>query len=130
MPASTHSDEGNSPLTKNDFKTIDIKKLHPTFVAEVTGVDFKHGVNDEQMNEILRAIAIYGVLVFRNTGLDDTAHVEFSRRFGDLDDIKPYMTNGRKPRFPYYELFDAGNLDDEGEVLKPDSVRAHYGKVS
>lgn len=82
------------------------------------------------MNEIFAAMAKYGVLVFRDTGLDDTGHVEFSRRFGDLDDIKPYMVNGRKPRFPYYELFDAGNLDDLGEVLGADSQRAHYGKVS
>jgi alpha-ketoglutarate-dependent 2,4-dichlorophenoxyacetate dioxygenase len=71
----------------------------------------------------------YGVCVFRNTGLDDQAHVEFSRRFGDLDDIKPYLTGGRKPRFAYYELFDAGNLDDQGEILDPDSQMAHYGKV-
>jgi len=127
MPASTHSNEELVPI-KRDFNTIGIKKLHPTFVAEVTGVNFQHGVNDEQMKEILDAISIYGVLVFRDTGLDDTGHVEFSRRFGDLDDIRPYMTNGRKPRLPYYELFDAGNLDDEGDILSVDSMRAHYGK--
>lgn len=67
--------------------------------------------------------------VFRNTGLDDTRHVEFSKRFGELDDIKPYLTNGRKPRFPYYELFDAGNLDDAGNVIPLDSPRTHYNKV-
>ena len=71
----------------------------------------------------------YGVLVFRDTGLDDTRHVEFSKRFGELDDIKPYLTNGRKSRFPYYELFDAGNLDDEGNPIALDSQRSHYNKV-
>jgi Taurine catabolism dioxygenase TauD, TfdA family len=71
----------------------------------------------------------YGVLVFRDTGLDDTRHVEFSKRFGELDDIKPYLTNGRKAKFPYYELFDAGNLDDEGNPIALDSQRSHYNKV-
>jgi alpha-ketoglutarate-dependent 2,4-dichlorophenoxyacetate dioxygenase len=55
-------------------------------------------------------------------------HVEFSKRFGDLDDIRPYMTGGRKPRYEYYELFDAGNVDNEGNVLTMDSPRTHYGK--
>jgi alpha-ketoglutarate-dependent 2,4-dichlorophenoxyacetate dioxygenase len=69
------------------------------------------------------------VIVFRKTGLDDKGHVEFSRRFGDLDDIRPYMVNGRKPRYEYYELFDAGNIDpDTGTVLSPDSPRAQYNK--
>lgn len=67
--------------------------------------------------------------MFRKTGLDDTRHVQFSRLLGDLDDIKPYMTAGRKLKFPYYELFDAGNLDNDGEILDPDSPRSHYGKV-
>lgn len=69
------------------------------------------------------------MIVFRKTGLDDEQHVEFSRRFGELDDIRPYMTNGRKPRYRLYELFDAGNIDpDTGEVLAADSARAQYNK--
>jgi len=68
------------------------------------------------------------VLVFRDTGLDDTRHVEFSKRFGDLDDIKPYLTGGRKSKFPYFELFDAGNLDDNNQVIALDAQRSHYNK--
>jgi hypothetical protein len=68
--------------------------------------------------------------VFRSTNLDDKTHVEFSRRLGELDDIKRYMVGGRKPRYAYYELFDAGNVDNEGHVLDPDSPRAQFGKVS
>lgn len=70
------------------------------------------------------------MLVFRSTGLDDTHHVEFSKRFGELDDIRPYLTGGRKAKFPYYELFDAGNLDDQNNVIAVDSQRSHYNKVS
>lgn len=39
------------------------------------------------------------------------------------------MTNGRKPRYEYYELFDAGNIDTEtGGPLDPTSGRAQYNK--
>ena len=71
----------------------------------------------------------YGIIMLRNTGLDDASQIEFSRRVGDLDTMRRYMTNGRKPRYQFYELFDAGNIDDQGGVLDPDSPRAHYGKV-
>lgn len=72
----------------------------------------------------------YGFCVFRRTGMDDIAHVEFSRRMGELDDIRPYMTAGRKMRYEYYELFDAGNVDEDGKVIDPNSPKAQYQKVS
>ncbi|PVH69678.1 alpha-ketoglutarate-dependent 2,4-dichlorophenoxyacetate dioxygenase [Cadophora sp. DSE1049] len=115
-------------LTEPDFKHITVKELHPTFVAEIQGVDFSKSVDPNVFSEIKNALAKYGVCVFRSTGLDDTRHVEFSRLFGELDDIKPYLTGGRKPKFPYLELFDAGNIDDNGEVVKLDSQRSHYNK--
>ncbi|KAF2875210.1 alpha-ketoglutarate-dependent 2,4-dichlorophenoxyacetate dioxygenase [Massariosphaeria phaeospora] len=110
------------------FKTITVKELHPTFGAEVQGVDFPNP-SEEQFNEVLAAMAKYGVCVFRNTGMDDTAHVEFSRHLGDLDDIRPYMKSGRKMRYEYYELFDAGNVDEEGQVIDPNSPKAQYQKA-
>ncbi|KAK8062777.1 hypothetical protein PG997_014874 [Apiospora hydei] len=113
------------------FKTIDVKELHPTFAAEVTGVDFRD-VSEEQFAEIVAAMAKYGVCVFRNTGLtdeDDEAHVAFSRRFGELDNIRRYLGGGRQPRRPLYEIFDAGNLTEDGtDVLAPDSPRAHSNR--
>ena len=39
------------------------------------------------------------------------------------------MKNGRKMRYDFYELFDAGNIDEEGNVIQPDSPKAQYQKV-
>jgi len=138
---------------KEQYKHIQIKELHPTFVAEVIGVDFSDRVSDEVFAEILDAITQvpsfppsishlspnplphqttsltspqYGVLVFRKAKLDDRRHVEFSARFGELDDVRPYLAAGRKNRFPYDELFDVSNQDDDGNITDPNSRRAHY----
>ncbi|KAJ9133549.1 Alpha-ketoglutarate-dependent 2,4-dichlorophenoxyacetate dioxygenase [Pleurostoma richardsiae] len=109
------------------FKTLKVRELHPTFAAEVEGVDWSN-VTDEQLEEIKAAMAKYGVCVFRNTGLTDDAHVAFSQRLGDLDNVKRYLQGGRKLRYAHAELFDAGNLDDAGQLLDRDSPRAHAGR--
>jgi len=38
------------------FKTIQVKEVHPTFAAEVEGVDWKN-LSNEQFNEIFAAMA-------------------------------------------------------------------------
>ena len=40
------------------------------------------------------------------------------------------MVAGRKSRYEFYELFDAGNIDENGGVLDPNSPKAQFGKVS
>ncbi|KAI1323380.1 taurine catabolism dioxygenase [Xylariaceae sp. FL0255] len=109
------------------FKTLKVRELHPTFAAEVTGVNFQD-VPEAQFKEITEAMAKYGVCVFRNTDLNDAEHVAFSERFGDLDNIRRYLMGGRKPRYDLYELFDAGNIAEDGGVLDPNSPRAHYNR--
>ncbi|KAK3670957.1 hypothetical protein LTR78_009235 [Recurvomyces mirabilis] len=104
-----------------------VKELHQTFGAEIEDLNLAT-ISDEDFTTILDLMSKYGFLVIRNAGLEDTSHVDFSRRFGDLDDIRPYLTGGRKARCAHYELFDAGNVDDKGQILDPGSPRAHYGK--
>ncbi|KAH8778506.1 hypothetical protein F5883DRAFT_215803 [Diaporthe sp. PMI_573] len=106
---------------------LTVKELHPTFGAEIEGVDFEN-LSDAQFAEIKAALAKYGFVVFRRTGLTDDTHVAFSRKLGELDNIKRYLTPGRKLRYEHLELFDAGNLDAEGDIVPPDHPRAHYNK--
>lgn len=42
---------------ETEFKTLKIKKLHPTFAAEIEGVDFSKPIPDDVFNEILAASA-------------------------------------------------------------------------
>ncbi|KAI1074211.1 taurine catabolism dioxygenase [Whalleya microplaca] len=112
---------------ESPLKTIAVKELHPTFAAEITGVNFQD-LSEEQFSETIAAMAKYGVCSFRDTGLDDAAHVKFSERFGELDNIRRYLVGGRKRRCKYHELFDAGNIDDDGSILDPESPRAHSNR--
>ena len=35
-----------------------------------------------------------------------------------------------KLRYNHYELFDAGNVDDQGGIIDPESTKAKFGLVS
>ncbi|TLD18230.1 alpha-ketoglutarate-dependent 2-4-dichlorophenoxyacetate dioxygenase [Venturia nashicola] len=109
------------------FRHIQITQLHPTFGAEISGIDFSKPVAAGVFSEVLAAITKYGVLVFRNAHLDDHRHVAFAHQFGELDDIKPHIAAGRKNRFPSDKLFDVSNLNDDGSVLQPGTPRYETG---
>jgi len=49
-------------------------------------------------------------------------------RLGALDNVRRYLTAGRKLRYAHYELFDAGNVAEDGTVLDPEAPRSHYNK--
>ncbi|ORY16079.1 hypothetical protein BCR34DRAFT_597884 [Clohesyomyces aquaticus] len=109
------------------FDTFSVKELHPTYGAEIIGADFKD-MSDHQLQEIKAAMAKYGVIVFRNTGMSDDEQVKFSAKIGELDNVKRFLTGGRKLRYTHFELFDAGNVDENGDPIHPDSPRSHYNK--
>lgn len=70
----------------------------------------------------------YGVLVFRNTGLDDASHVAFASRFGRLDDVSPYTGHGKTHRLSTEYLFDVSNLEADGTVAPLTSHRHAMNK--
>ncbi|KAJ9645437.1 uncharacterized protein PV06_07871 [Exophiala oligosperma] len=114
--------------TAAEYQHIQVTELAPTFGAEVSGIDFSKPVEPHVFAEVLDASAKYGVLVFRKAGLDDERHVAFSRLFGELDDVKPYLTLGRKNRFPFDELFDVSNQEDDGSIVQIGSRREQMGR--
>ena len=103
--------------------TISIKPIKPNFGAEISGVDISKPLDEAAKQALIDAQNKYGVTVYRNTGLDDESHVEFSRIFGHLE-LAP-RPSGRPPRFERPELFDAGNLNTEGRIIEDEMVRLH-----
>ncbi len=106
--------------------TVDAKPAGPSFVAEVSGVDFSRPVDSATLAEIISAMDRYAVCVFRNTGLTDESHIAFSRLLGKLEHA-PRLFGKNVTRFKHPELFDAGNLDASGRILI-DERRRIYNK--
>lgn len=67
--------------------TIAMNPLTKTIGAEVVGVDADALVNDDGLaSEVLHAVGVYGVLVFRNLDLKPEMQVELCSKWGDVDD--------------------------------------------
>lgn len=103
--------------------TLSIKPLHPTFGAEISGVDISAPLDAETAAAIRAASDRYGVCVFRDTGLNDESHVAFSRIFGHLEKAPSRPDMPPRHRFP--ELFDASNLTPDGEIVQDEAILLH-----
>ncbi len=104
---------------------LQVNPILPKFGAECSGLDITRPLSPEELKEVTDAMDKYGVCVYRNTGLTDEQHVEFSRNFGYLERVP--AREGMKMRLPFRELFDASNLNLEGEITK-DPAAIQYRK--
>jgi alpha-ketoglutarate-dependent 2,4-dichlorophenoxyacetate dioxygenase len=103
--------------------SLSIKPLLPRFGAELSGVDITKPLDGATRTAIIAAQNEYGVTVWRQTGLDDESHIAFSRIFGHIE-LAPRMA-GRAYRHAHRELFDASNLDADGNIVQDEMIRLH-----
>jgi alpha-ketoglutarate-dependent 2,4-dichlorophenoxyacetate dioxygenase len=103
--------------------TLTVKPILPRFGAEVSGVDISKPLDEATQKEIVDTMDRWGVCVYRNTGLDNESHIAFSRIFGHLE-LAPSM-QGRPPKFGHRELFDAGNLGPDGQIIQDPVLIQH-----
>ena len=111
--------------------TIEYIPLNKNFGAEVRGVDFSKPVPKDVAGELVAAADKYGILLFKKTGLTDEAHIQFTKHFGDVNDISGYIApnSTTKQRLRYLELFDASNLDENEDIVQEDDKRFQWNKV-
>lgn len=107
---------------------LSAKPLHPHFAAEVSGVDLRQPVDPATFREVIVLMDRYGVCVYRGQSLADEPHIAFSRNFGPLE-LRPTVRKAAKHlRFKYPELFDAGNIDIDGNILPEDDLQRAYSR--
>ena len=106
---------------------VSFKQLAPTFAAEVEGVDFTKPVPPETIEEVQNGIDQYGILVFRNSPMDDDAHIAFAQQFGELEPT-PAGALGKKLRLPSKYMFDISNINHNNEVSATDFQSALFSK--
>ena len=92
---------------------LKIEKLHPLFVAEVTGVDLRQPVDDAVFSDIRDAFEAHSILVFRDQDIDDTRQIAFSERFGSLEQmLKGSMGDGTP-------IANLSNVDPQTDAIMP-----------
>jgi alpha-ketoglutarate-dependent 2,4-dichlorophenoxyacetate dioxygenase len=104
---------------------LHVEPILPKFGAECSGLDLTKPLSPAEVKQVTDAMDRYGVTVWRNTGMSDENHVEFSRNFGYLERVP--QREGMKMRLPFRELFDASNLNVEGEITQ-DQAAISYRK--
>jgi taurine dioxygenase len=77
---------------QRDFETISVHPMTPTIGAEISGVRMSGEVSVEQVAEIRRALLDWKVIFFRDQDVEIAEHVEFGRKFGELE-VHPFTPN-------------------------------------
>lgn len=106
---------------------MQVNKLHPIFAAELIGADLAQAPDQALIDLIEATMNEYGVLCIRGQGhITDEQHLSFARAFGPLE--LPGAYDPAIPRRMAYGLYDASNLDINGEIVDPASLRAKFAK--
>ena len=109
--------------------SVKITRKHPTFFAEVSGVDLRNSLSDEEWKEIKFAFDEHAILLFRNQPLTDEQHVAFSERFGPVRIATNYHWK-TESRFTHPQMIDISNIGNDGEILPPDDERRMHSRAN
>ena len=104
---------------------IAVRKLHPLFGAEVSGIDITRPLSAREFGPIRAAFEEHSVLLFRDQPMDDDAQIAFSENFGPLE-----TTSASNPAAGT-KFQRQSNLDImTGEPIPPDDMRMIYQKAN
>jgi len=108
---------------------IVVKRLHPTFFAEVEGVDLGRSVTPDLFAEIEAAFNEHAILLFRGQAISDAEQVDFSTHFGPVFTATKYHWQNEKRRLRG-EMADISNIDHDGTLLPPDDARRLHNRAN
>lgn len=102
--------------------SLQLKPLHPVFVAEASGLDLTQPLADADVRAINAAMNKYAVLVWRGQPLTPQQQLNFAKSFGPLD-IGLKRVFKRPERLEDERLIDISNVDAQGKVHARDSQK-------
>jgi alpha-ketoglutarate-dependent 2,4-dichlorophenoxyacetate dioxygenase len=97
--------------------------LHAEFGVRVSGVDLSKPLDDETFARIETGINQYSILLFENQPMNDEAHLEFTRRFGQLEE--EHVTYYSQGKVTY--IGRVGNIDDDGNKVTSRQIKSSTG---
>lgn len=104
---------------------ITVRKLHPLFGAEISGIDITRPLSAREFGPIRAAFEEHSVLLFRDQPMDDEMQTAFSENFGPLE------TTGSANPAAGTKFQRQSNLDIEtGLPIPNDDMRMIYQKAN
>ena len=67
------------------YKTIEASPVSPALGAEISGIDIASGIDDRQFADLRQAHIDHGVIFLRDQDITPDQHIEFARRWGDIN---------------------------------------------
>ncbi len=103
--------------------TVAIAPLHAEFGARVVGVDLSRPLDEGVFEMIDSAINRYSILLFEDQSMNDAAQLDFSRRFGSLEE--EHVSYYSRGEITYIGL--VGNVDADGQKVPAQRVHSARG---
>jgi alpha-ketoglutarate-dependent 2,4-dichlorophenoxyacetate dioxygenase len=105
--------------------TIRLEPVTPSFVAAVRGVDLSKPLAPDVVEEIVRALDAYAVLVFHDQPLSSQQLVDFGEQLGPLDrGLQQKLMNKMQSRLGDDAVSDISNVDTSGAVADRNHMMA------
>lgn len=111
-----------SKLLKKD---VSIRRLSPALGAEVLGMDVSKLITESEVAHLREALNEYGVLCFRDQHLTEEQQIEFSRRWGPLEDFPE-----ENKTVSAATVYNVANVSAEGVHLPETDHRVIFQKVN
>ncbi|MBS0532159.1 MAG: TauD/TfdA family dioxygenase, partial [Proteobacteria bacterium] len=67
---------------------LSVRKLHPHFVGEVSGIDLRQPLTPDEARAIESWMDEYAVLVFHGQDITDDQQLIFARNFGERENAR------------------------------------------
>jgi alpha-ketoglutarate-dependent 2,4-dichlorophenoxyacetate dioxygenase len=103
---------------------LTIRKLHPLFTGEVTGVDLTRPISRDDVLAIEAAMDEYAVLVFPGQDITDQQQMAFALNFGERENPRGGNVTKAEDARLTTGLNDVSNLGKDGKPL-PRDHRTH-----
>jgi alpha-ketoglutarate-dependent 2,4-dichlorophenoxyacetate dioxygenase len=108
------ADQGEVPMS------VTIRKLHPHFFGEVSGVDLRKPLTPQEARDIEAGMDEYAVLLFPNQDITDEQQLAFALNFGERETSRGGTVTRKEDYRLSSGLNDVSNLGKDGKPLPRD----------
>ena len=102
---------------------MNIEPLHTEFGARISGVDLSLELDQPTFAQIDLALNRHSFLLFENQQMNDQAHLDFTQRFGELEE--EHVSYYSRGEITY--MGTVGNIDADGNKVSARQIKSSTG---